>query len=620
MMQKPIQVSSKVPGYGHLEHTDSVELPQSTVSAEKPHPSELLQFTTLGSFSIPEAAPHEQNGSHMPPKETFIRPTQTSDALYNDLVAAIPGYRRMSVEARAATTAEHRMSFRQGIKLYPKAIGWSLLLSLTIIMEGYDTALITSFYAFPVFRRNYGTKVPGTNDFQISPPWQSGLLGAALCGEILGLACNGLLTDRFGYRKTLLGALAWLSIFIFFAFFAFNIEMLLVSQLLCGLSWGVFQTLTTTYAADVMPVALRGYLTSSVNLCWVIGQLIGQGVIRALVHNDSKWSYRIPFGLQWAFILPISIGICFAPESPWWLVRHGRLEEAKKALLRLTSLDTGVDFSADETVAMMKHTNEVEKFFNSGNTFLACFKGTDLRRTEIACVVWITQNLCGSALWGFAPYFYEQAGLPTAKAFDLGVGLYGAAILANFLCWYWIAIAGRRTLYLIGQVLSILILLITGSIGCLPTSPGVSWTLGSLIIILAIVFDTTLGPVCYTLVAEIPSTRLRVRTTVIARIAYNVVGLATNTITPKMLNPSAGNWKGKTGFFWAGTTILTLIWCWFRLPEPKGLTYVELDILFAKKAKARKFRDFRVILAETGYFSLTEAEPRYRSSLAGWIR
>ena len=86
-----------------------------------------------------------------------------------------------------------------------------------------------------------------------------------------------------------------------------------------------------------------------------------------------------------------------------------------------------------------------------------------------------------------------------------------------------------------------------------------------------------------------------------------------------MLNPSAWNWKGKTGFFWAGATLLCLVWCWFRLPEPKGLRYVELDILFAKKAKTRKFKDFQVTLAETGYFSLTQAEPRDRSSLAGWM-
>jgi MFS transporter, SP family, general alpha glucoside:H+ symporter len=362
-------------------------------------------------------------------------------------------------------------------------------------MEGYDTALITAFYAFPVFRRSYGTKLPMSNDYQISPAWQSGLLGAALSGEILGLACNGYLTDKFGYRRTLLGALVWLAVFITLAFFAFNIEMLLVSQIFCGLSWGVFQTLTTTYAAEVMPVALRGYLTSSVNMCWVIGQLLGQGVIRSLVNNSSEWSYRIPFGLQWAFILPIFVGIFFAPESPWWLVRHGRPDEAKRSLLRLTSRRTGVDFNADETVAMMKHTNEVEKYLSPGTSYLDCFKGTDRRRTEIACVVWMTQNLCGSALWGFAPYFYEQAGLSATSSFDLSVGLYGLAIIGNLLLWIWMRMAGRRTLYIIGLVLTITVLMVTGGVGTMPTSPATSWTLGSLIVVLAFIFDTTLGPV-----------------------------------------------------------------------------------------------------------------------------
>jgi MFS transporter, SP family, general alpha glucoside:H+ symporter len=154
-----------------------------------------------------------------------------------------------------------------------------------------------------------------------------------------------------------------------------------------------------------------------------------------------------------------------------------------------------VDFNADETIAMMKHTNEVEKYLNPGTSYADCFKGTDLRRTEIASIVWMTQNLCGSALWGFAPYFYEQAGLSTTKAYDLSVGLYGLAIIANFLCWIWMKVAGRRTLYLIGLVWTLIILLATGSVGTIPTKPATSWTLGSLIIVLAFIFDTTLGPV-----------------------------------------------------------------------------------------------------------------------------
>ena len=57
-----------------------------------------------------------------------------------------------------------------------------------------------------------------------------------------------------------------------------------------------------------------------------------------------------------------------------------------------------------------------------------------------------------------------------------------------------------------------------------------------------------------------------------------------------MLNPTAWNWGAKTGYFWAGLCLVLFIWTFFRLPEPKGRTYGELDILFENKVSARKFR------------------------------
>jgi MFS transporter, SP family, general alpha glucoside:H+ symporter len=132
--------------------------------------------------------------------------------------------------------------------------------------------IINSFYAFPEFKKAYGEMEPG-GDYQITTAWQSALTNGAIVGEIFGLLFNGHLTERFGYRYTLMGALVALCIFIFLAFFAFNIGLLMASEVLCGLSWGVFQTLSTTYAAEIMPVALRAYLTSNVNLCWLIVQV-----------------------------------------------------------------------------------------------------------------------------------------------------------------------------------------------------------------------------------------------------------------------------------------------------------------------------------------------------------
>ena len=70
--------------------------------------------------------------------------------------------------------------------------------------------------------------------------------------------------------------------------------------------------------------------------------------------------------------LPLAIGVFLAPESPWWLVRKGRLDDAKKALLRLTSLNRETDFDADETVAMMVHTTALEEKITSGASYFDC--------------------------------------------------------------------------------------------------------------------------------------------------------------------------------------------------------------------------------------------------------
>jgi SP family general alpha glucoside:H+ symporter-like MFS transporter len=71
-----------------------------------------------------------------------------------------------------------------------------------------------------------------------------------------------------------------------------------------------------------------------------------------------------------------------------------------------------------------------------------------------------------------------------------------------------------------------------------------------------------------------------------------------------MLSPTAWNWKGKSCFFFAGTTALCLIWCYWRLPETFGLSYLEIDVLFERKAKASKFRELRAHLENSGYFNI----------------
>jgi SP family general alpha glucoside:H+ symporter-like MFS transporter len=76
--------------------------------------------------------------------------------------------------ARNATEKEHKMTLKQGIKLYPKAIIWSLLISTCIVMEGFQMSLVNNFYAFPQFNKKYGV-LTDKGTYEIPAPWQAGL-------------------------------------------------------------------------------------------------------------------------------------------------------------------------------------------------------------------------------------------------------------------------------------------------------------------------------------------------------------------------------------------------------------------------------------------------------------
>lgn len=518
---------------------------------------------------------------------------RVTDTHMRKMSVADPNIAALTVEAKAATHSEKTMTLKQAFNLYKKAMGFSVLFSTAIVMEGYDTALIGAFYAFPPFQKKYGSYVDEKVGYQIPAKWQTGLSDGALVGEILGLYAAGIIVDKIGYRYTMMASLSMMIAFIFIPFFAQNIETLLIGDILQGIPWGVFQTMTTAYASEVCPVALRAYLTTYVNLCWVFGQLIATGVLTSFLKRTDEWAYRIPFAIQWMWPVPLLIGALFAPESPWWYVRKGNTEAAKNALRKLTSAEhaEAADFSVEDTIAMMVHTNELELQVASSTSYWQCFKGVDLRRTEIVSLVWVIQTFCGSGLMGFSIFFFERAGLTAQGAFDMGMGQYALGAVGTMASWWLMNWVGRRTLYCWGLAILTIILLVVGGLGVpkLVENGPLGWAVGACILVYTFVYDLTIGPVCYSLVAELSSTRLKAKSIVLARNFYNIAGLINNELTPNMLSVSAWDWGAKAGFFWAGICFLCWVWTYFRLPEPKGRTYGELDVLFENGVSARKF-------------------------------
>lgn len=156
-------------------------------------------------------------------------------------------------EAKAANRAEHEQTVRQALSTNKKAIFWSLVISMAIVMEGYDTALMPQFFGYPSFQRRYGEFFPEIGEYSLDGEWQAGLSNAQAVGVIVGGFINGWASAKYGYKRTMLAALFWINSTIFAVFFAQEVWVLMIGQFLCGLGWGVFATTGPAYASVRIP-------------------------------------------------------------------------------------------------------------------------------------------------------------------------------------------------------------------------------------------------------------------------------------------------------------------------------------------------------------------------------
>lgn len=466
--------------------------------------------------------------------------------------------------------------------------------SLTVSKKKWDAiGHIANHLSLASFLIKYGNFVGVSPEvptgYQLTAGWQAGLSQGGGVGSIFGCLISGYLVTKYGSRKVQLGALVALSLAIFVVFFAPSLTVLVVGEILCGFPWGVLATTAPAYASEVLPTSLRTYMTSYTNMCFIIGQLISAGVLKGLSTRVDEWGYKIPFAIQWiwpVFLIPL---IWMSPESPWYLVRMGRLEEAEESLRRLQSPKaTNVD--PRRTLSTIIYTNNLEQRLNVGTSYWDCFKGTELRRTEIACVVFAGQILCGICFAYNSSYFFSQVGLGTSTTYSFALGGTGLAFFGCLVNWFFLMPNfGRRTIYIWGMGGMCSVLMIIGILNAWTHIHAVAMSQACLTLLWTFIFQLSAGQLGWALPAEMGSTRLRQKTICLARDASNITGTVGGVLQQYFMNPQAWNLKGYTGFVWGGTCFGMFVWSYFRLPETWNRSYHELDVLFAQRVPARKF-------------------------------
>lgn len=143
-------------------------------------------------------------------------------------------FKQQRRDAAAANQHEHDLTVRDALRKYPWAVFWSLVVSMSVIMEGYDTILIGSLYAYPSFQKAFGVYEPQTGDYNIAGKWQSALGSGPVAGAFLGALANGYLSNRFGFRPVFFGGMVLMIAFIFISFFGETVELQVVGQVMSG--------------------------------------------------------------------------------------------------------------------------------------------------------------------------------------------------------------------------------------------------------------------------------------------------------------------------------------------------------------------------------------------------
>ena len=409
------------------------------------------------------------------------------------------------------------------------------------LLFGYDWVVIGG--AKPFYELYFG--------IGDSPLMQGVAMTTALVGCLAGAMVAGAAADRYG-RKPLLTVAAVLFTVSAIATGLFNdFTLFNVARFVGGIGIGVASALSPVYIAEVSPKEIRGRMVSMNQMAIVIGILAAQ-IVNMLLAKDTgvaesqawnrEWGWRWMF---WAETLPAALFLVMSfmiPESPVFV----QLKKARGS-------------------NRMKERSE-----QAGLKELLQPKYS--RMLLLGLIVAVFQQWCGTnVIFNYAQEIFTGAGFDVDGMF-INIVITGIAnVIFTLVALYVIERWGRRTLILIGA----------GGLGLIYLTLGTCYYMqvtGVMMVALVVaaisVYAMTLGPVTWTLLAEIFPNRIRGVAMGVCTFAL-WVGCCTLTFSFPSMNASLGS----SGTFWAYSLICicAFVYLWRNCPETKGKSLEELE-------------------------------------------
>jgi sugar porter (SP) family MFS transporter len=421
------------------------------------------------------------------------------------------------------------------------------------LLFGYDTGVVSGALLF--LKKDFG----GLSSFQ-----QELVTSLLLVGAVAGALTAGRLADQIGRRVTVLITAVVFIVGVLLVAFTPTYPVLLVARIIIGLAVGSASTVVPLYIGEVVPPRVRGGLVSLNQLAVTAGILVSYLIDYGL--SDSG-NWRLMFGLAVIPAAALFIGMLFQKESPHWLIRQGREDDARAVLRRVRENDNDID-------AEIREVQEVSRR-QAGYRDLISPKVRPLLMVGVLLAIF--QQITGiNTVIYYAPTLLQGAGLGNNAALLANV-VNGAVNVGMTIVAIWLLDkVGRRPLLLSGTA-GMAVGMVIVALSFLGGS-----TLHGGLAIVAIIglliytgsFAIGLGPVFWLLIAEIYPLRIRGAAMSVASMANWAANFVVTVSFLTLLSAISGV---GVFFLFGFLTLVALAYFWRKVPETKGRSLQEIE-------------------------------------------
>jgi len=459
------------------------------------------------------------------------------------------------------------------------------------MLFGWDVGAIGGILVMPAFKDHYG--LTGL-DKKAASNLTSNIVSTLQAGCFLGCFFAFYCADKWGRRPSLItaGITAILGIIIQTASDG-HIAALYVGRFIAGVGVGAASMLTPLYVSENAPRSIRGGLTGIYQLNVTTGIMLSFWVnFGSLKHNNGKAIFQVPLALQMLPAVFMVIGVFLCNESPRFLAKQDNWEKATEVIVTLRNLPADHPYVRMELEDMAEQL-ENERRLIGGASFMDLQREmwtipANRKRALISIGLMVCQQMTGTnAINYYAPQIFENLGIvgPSNGLFATGVyGIVKVVACLTFLLFVadslgrrrsllWTSIAQGCAMFLIGIYVRV-----SPPVKDAPIPPF-GYVALVCIFLFAAFFQFGWGPVCWILVSEIPTARLRAMNVAIAAATQWLFNFVVAQAVPRML-ATVGKAGYGTYFIFGSFCFAMFVFVWFLIPETKGLSLEKMDQLF----------------------------------------